>query len=811
MLTTLLQDARLALRQLGHNRGFAAAALVTIALGVGGTSAVFSVVYGVLLRPLPYPDPDRIVSVAEAHPGATTPFTGVLFTNRTYHAWEQKRTIEAIGAYANRAATLSGGTEPERLRGTAVTPSLIRLLGIVPAAGRLFRDEDAVAGAAPVAVISHAFWRDRFGGDPAAVGRTLTLDGRATEIVGVAPAGFIFPGPRGIDIYSPLDVPRAGAGSNAVNFIRALARLKPGATPEQAAAEATAAARTAERPMAVNMLFGQGGPVEIRVVRLLDTITERIRPALLVLAGGILLVLLIACANVANLYLSRGTARSRELAVRAALGAGRRRLAGQLLTESLVISLAGGTIGAFVGWALTRAVPALAPVGFPRVDDVQVDVRFLGIALLVSLFVGVTAGLLPALRGSTAALSPALREGDTRTTAGRVRARALLLAGEAALAVVLLVGAALLGRSFVALLHVDAGYDPDNVLLATLYLGGAAAEEGRGAEAVDRILGRIRAASGVAYAGASNMAPFSGVTAVSGFSLPGRTTPEGQPVIARALSNSITPGYAEALGMRLLEGRLLTEQDRSGGIRPMLVNDAFVRTYLRDERQVIGMRFPRLFSDEGAAIVGIVADVLQGQLDAKPEPQLYLPAQRTQTIQQMTLAVKTSGDPTAFVPTLRALVGSTEPAAAVDSAGTLAARVSESVGQPRFAAAALGAFAALALALAATGLYGVLSYTVSQRRREMGVRAALGARRGQIVGLILRQGLAVTSLGLALGIAAALAATRLVEGMLFGVSRLDVASFAIGPALLLLVAVAACLVPARRAASIDPAEALRAE
>ncbi len=809
-MQTLVHDARQARRLLAHNPGFAAAALLTIALGVGGTSAVFSVVYGVLLRPLPYPDPDNLVSVSEAHPGATTPFTGVLFTNRTYYAWDQKRTVQALGAYSNHPATLTGFDQPQRLRGTAMTPSLFRLLGVVPVEGRLFRDEDARQAAAPVVVLGHAFWRERFGRDRSALGRTLTLDGRAHEIVGVVPPWFVVPGPRPVDYYVPYDVPRPEAGPGSISVMRAMARLKPGVTPEQAAAEGTAAARGVERPMAANLLFGQGGPVEVRAVRLLDDMTTRVRPALLVLGGGILLVLLIACANVANLFLSRGTTRAHEFAVRAALGAGRGRLARQVITESLVISLAGGVLGVFAGWALTSAVPLVAPNGFPRLDGIRVDARFLGVALLASTFVGIAAGLVPAWRGSAAALSPALREGDTRTIGARTRARAVLLAGEAALAVVLLIGAMLVGRSFAALVQVDAGYDPDHVLMATLHLTGASAGEGRDADALARILERIRATPGVVAAGASNMAPFSGVTAISGFAIPGRTTPEGQPVVARALTNNVTPGYAEALGIRLREGRLFRDDDVTAGVRPMLVNETFVRTYLRDERQVVGLRFPGLSGREGAEIVGLVGDVLPAQLDAKPEPQIYYPSRLAGDVQR-SLAVKTDGNPAAFGPTLRALVNNTEPAAALDAVGTLASRVSESVGQPRFAAASLAAFAALALMLAATGLYGVLSYGVSQRRREMGVRAALGARRGQLVALILRQGIAVTGIGLVVGVAAAFGASRLIEGMLFGVSRLDPLSFAVGPVVLLVVAVAACLVPARRAASVDPADTLRAE
>jgi putative ABC transport system permease protein len=811
VMTSIGQDVRHALRFVVRNPGFATAAMLTIALGVGGTAAVFSVVYGVLLRPLPYPEPDRIVSVAEEHPGGLSAFGGVLFSNLTYAAWEPgARTIEAVGGYSNRPGTLTGLDEPVRLRGTALTPSLVRVLRLAPAEGRLFVEEDAREGAPPVAVLGYRFWRSRFAGDPAAVGRTLSIDGEVHEIVGVAAAGFDFPGPDPVDVYRVYRVPGQAEGS--INVMRALARLAPGATVEQAAAEATAAARGVERPMAATLLFGEGGPVEIRVQPVLTSMTARVRPALLLLGAGIVLVLLIACANVTNLLLSRSTARARELAVRAALGAGRGRLVRQLLTESLVLSLLGGVLGAFLGWALTTAVPAMAPDDFPRLDGVYVDWRFLAVALLAATLVGVAAGTVPALRGSTAGAASAMREGDTRVGTGRGGVgRAMLLGGEAALAVMLLVTAVLLARSFSTLVRVDPGYDPGHVLMATLHLTGAAAEAGNGSALVTRILERTRVSGMVAAAGASNMSPLSNVSAISGFSIPGQIGPDGKPVIARALTHRVSPGYAEALGMRLREGRWIQAGDETAGFGTMLVNESFARTYLGDGRPVVGRRFDKLFSQQGVEVAGIVQDVLPGRLDGRPEPQIYLPLQPDAPLGQIMIAVRTSGDPLEFVPTLRAIVREADVSIALDGVEPLGARVADSVSQPRFAASVLGALATLAVLLAAAGLYSVLSYAVSQRRREFGIRAALGADRGRLMALVLRQGLGVTAAGLMVGMAGALAGTRLLEGLLSGVSPLDAVSFVAAPALLATVALAACLVPALRAAAADPAEALRAE
>jgi predicted permease len=791
----LLHDLRHAVRLLRRKPGFTAAALATLALGIGANAAVFSLVYGVLMRPLPYRQPERLVRVSEEHEGARAAMRAAWLSNLTFHAWDRPRTLEGIAAYGGRLYNVAGESGPERVFGAAVSPSLFPLLGASPAAGRFFAPEDAASDAAPVVVLSHAFWTQRFGADPRAVGRTLLLEEQPHLIVGVAEPGFYFPD-RDARLWTPFVVPRATGEPNrrSVNVFFAVARLTAGATEAEAAAEGTLVARGAgPRPPAADMLFGAGGPVRVNVRSLLLDATSNVRPALGALAAAAGLLLLIACANVANLFLSRGVARQRELAVRAALGAGRGRLARQLLVESLLLALAGGLVGVLLADLLLAAWPALAPADFPRVHDVAVDGTVLAFAAFASTLSGVLAGLLPALRGARRDLIASLQAGGSWASAHSFAAlrsnaaRGGLLIMEAAMAVVLVIGASLLARSFVRLVRVDPGYDPRNVLAARIHVPGGARAEERNQQLLEGLLERLRREPGVIAAGAGNMAPFVDSVSVSGFGLPERET-GGKPTQARALQHLVTPGYAEALGLRLVEGRLLNDADTRAVGEAMLVNQEFARQYLSDG-PIAGRRLPGVIRQGSALteIVGVVADVLKDGLDTRPQPEVYFAAQRGRSIRHdIGLLVRTAGDPLALAPALRRLVAEADPGAAVDQVATLAQRVSSSVSQPRFAVAVLGAFAALALALAGVGLYGVLSYAVVQRRRELGIRSALGADQRDLARLVLRQGLAFTLAGLGLGLAAA-------------------------PLPLLVVAAAACLLPARRAAGADPAEVLRAE
>jgi predicted permease len=812
-MSMLFQDLRHALRLMKGAPGFTSAALVTLALAIGVNTAVFSVVYGVLLRPLPYTNADRIVTLSEEHPGGHAIIREPRLSNLTFEAWrDHAQTVEGLSGYSQQTFTITNGTQTERVEGGSLSPAGFTTLGVTPARGRFFRPEEAVAGNNNVVVLSDRFWRSTFGSDPNAVGRTLQVDGRVHEVIGVAPASFYFPD-RDALLWTPYVLPPTTDGS--MRIMPALARLTPGSSVQQAAAEGTAAARTVKRPMAAELLFGKGGPVEVRVSRIADSVTRRVRPALLVLMAAVGLVLLVACANVANLLLARGTARTRELAVRAALGAGAGRLARQMLTESAAIGLIGGALGVFMAWGLTRAVPAWAPEGFPRLDDIRLDARILGFALFLSLAAGAIAGLVPAWRASRPELSPSLRSGDNRSVGSRERIRGVLLALEAALSVVLLIGAALLVRSFVTLANVDPGYDARNVLTARIYLTGTASTPERRAHIVESLIGRLRATPAIVAAGAGNMAPLGESSFVSGFTFGHNDA--GQEIVARALQYVITSGYAEALKLRVKEGRAIARADESSATEAMLVNEAFVRAYIRDGRSAVGRQYKGLLgkSDMTTEIVGVVGDVLKDGLDGKPQPEIYLALNKQDKehaiTREINLVIRTSGDPDAFVPSLRSMVHETEPAAALGHVGTLSGQVADSVSEPRFSMAVLAAFAVLALGIAVTGLYGVLSYNVSQRRQEIGIRAALGATRADLIGLVVRQGLTVTLLGLAAGVLIAAVAARRLEPLLFGIAPLDLPSFLIMPAILLIVATLACVIPARRAAATDPATTLRAE
>jgi putative ABC transport system permease protein len=810
------RDTRQALRMMSEHKAFSAGVLLTLALGIGANTAMFSIVHGVLLRPLPYAEPEQLIRVSEEHPGGTpATWARTLLSDLTRDAWvPTSKTIEDTATFSNSFRFSVGRENPARVPGAIVSPSLFRLLRVQPAAGRFFRDDDAIEGADPVVVLGHGLWRDLYAASPAAIGQTLFLNEKPHLIVGVAPASFAFPDADAA-FWLPERVPAKPADPTArqVRMLRAIARLRPGITREQASAEGTAAARSVTRPPDVDRILGKGGPVQVRVRPLVEEMTLNVRAALLLLMAGVALVLVVACANVANLLLARGQARQREMAVRAALGAPLRRLAQQLVTESLVLAIAGGLLGLFLAWALVGLLPIAAPENFPRLESIRLDWRVLAFALTASVFAGILAGVLPAVRGARPGLDTVLRGGDRRTVAGSGHVlRASLLVVEAALAVLLIVSAGLLVRSFIRLVNVDSGFDPSNVLVTQVYLPDANQRPARPSTFFERLVPRLTQVPGVVAVGVANMAPFGTESYARTFELPD-PGPDGAPRLATATSWVVTPGYATALGLRLTSGRFLEPVDVDGPTDAMVVNEAFVGLYLHDGRPPVGRRWLRTKEARLTEIVGVVSNVLKDGLDRPPEPEVYRAASLTRStlVPYASLVVRTTSDPLALASELRRLARESDPRVGLDGLGSLSGKLSASVAQPRFAAWLLALFAGLALAVAATGLYGVLSYNVSERRREIGIRAALGATRGRLMRLVLRQGLGFTLAGLALGLMAAAATSRLLSTLLFGVTPFDSVAFAIAPAVLIVVALAACLVPAWRAAATDPAVALRAE
>lgn len=786
-------------------------AVLTLGLALAMCAAMFAIVRGVLLRPLPYQRAEELVRVWETHEGATPAFAGALLSNLTRDAWlaGPHRTVEDVAAYSLGARTL-GFEAAERVTGASVSPSLFTLLRVSPALGRLLVADDAVPGKDDVVVLSEGLWRERFGADPSVIGGTLRIDARPHVIVGVAPAQLVFPQPT-VRFWTPFVTANAGSAGDPprVQVFAALARVRAGATPEQVSAEATAASRAAgPRPRVATLIFGQGGPVLVQARALLDDVTWQVKPALRVAVVAVGFVLLIGCANVANLLLAREIDRQRDRAVRASLGASSWWLLRQSLVESLLVSWTGGALGVGLAWVLVRVFPAVAPQGFPRLEEIEFDPALVLVAFGLSALAGAIVVAPQVLRNRDIDLVARLRSGGGRSTWSGRRTRRVLLGVEAALGVMLLVMAGLMGRSFAALAAVDAGYDPARVLVASFHRPGA--DNPYVYDLLTRVVERVRALSGVEAAGVGNMVPFAPGTALASFDFPPRAGGEG--VTARAVTYGVTDGYAEALRLRCREGRLFAAPDATATLRPMLVNEEFVRRYLDDGGPVLGRRFDDILGFDGQTeIVGVVANVLKDGLDRSAQPEMYFPLHVANAGGFLHLVVRTTKDPALLAPAVRAIVRDLDPEAALDEVGALEARLDRSIGQPRFVAAVLTVFAGLALILAGTGLYGALAYSLGQRRRELGIRSALGAAPRQLAGLMVREALGVVGPGAALGLVAVVALGPLLDALLFGVTSRDALTLGLAPLVLAAVSAVACAVPARHAARVDTVGALRVE
>ncbi|MGE5645976.1 MAG: ABC transporter permease [Acidobacteriota bacterium] len=813
MMDSLVQDIRYALRSFRRSPAFTVAALIALALGIGANAAIFSVVYAVLFRPLPYPGANRLVMLWETRSdidpaifpdpkAAAAMFSRWPAGNLTFDRWQERnRSFEHIAGFGTWTATLTGAGAPERTKGLTATPDLFPLLGVHPTLGRTFLPEENREGHDDVIVLGHGLWRRRFGADPGVLGKKLDVDGKPHTIIGVMPAGFEVVLPdvavRRPDFVLPLwheTVMNRGFTISPV-----LGKLKPGVTLAAAQSEmsALAAGLAQEDPRRQK---GHG----VRLVPLAREVSGDARPAMLVLLGAVGCVLLICCANVANLLLARASARQQEIGVRAVLGASRWRLARQMLTESVLLAAAGGAAGLLLArWGVQLLVAAIPEGTVPRIEDIHVDAAVLAFGFALALITGLLFGLAPALEA--AHWSARSRQGTTRRSR---RLRNALAVSEIAIALVLLTGAGLLVRSFIRLRAVDLGFHAENVLSVPMMVTDAKyADAQRRAEFAERVLERVQAMPGVQAAAITNSAPMAAeITAtVSGIEIESRPGME-----ASAMFRTVTPDYFRTMGIAMRKGRAFTWRDAPG--TAAIVNQAFIKRYLPavrdDSPEPLGRHIK--WNDKKAVIVGVVSDVKSGGANADAEPELYM--QHTETFSQgLGLVVRTPSNPSRLTPLIRAAIREINPDQPIGRVATMEEVVSESFATPRFHMLLLGIFAALALALAAVGIYGVIAYSVTQRTHEIGVRMALGAERAGVLRLIIGQSLRLALAGVALGLAAAAAVTRVLAKFLFGVQPVDAVTFASVAALLVAVAAAAGWLPARRATRVDPISALRSE
>ncbi len=818
----MIQGFRHAFRRLRRSPGFLATTVVTLGLGIGAATAIFSVVDAVLLAPLPLRDPARLAAVWEANVEQAALREGPSPGN-FLDLLEDGTIFESAAAWFETALTLQGDREAEQVASAQVSVDFFETLGVPPALGRVFRGADSrgvthdgagqYASGDRVAVVSDGLWRRRFGADPELAGKTMTIHGQPWTVLGVMPADFETPTP-GVELWVPWDL-RSSYGPRRFpegpprdwRFLRVVGRLKPGVSwaHAQTHLDGFSAALAEQHPRA-------NAGWRMRLVPLHDDLVGGSRPLLLALAGAVGMLLLIACANVASLLTAQGAARRREIALRSVLGASRGRIVRQLLGESLVLALSGGAAGLALTWAGRRLLVALAPPTVPRIDRVAVDLRVLAFAVAVSLATGVLFGLLPALRGTRAARGAALGEGARGVTARGSHRRFLngLVVAEVAIALVLLAGAGLFGRSFLRQLQVDPGFDAGQRLTMHINLD-AAAYRGRAAEFYAELIRRLGQLPGVESAGAVTTLPMSnvGVDFDRPYWRDGEPVPEGGADTVDV--RMATPGYFRTIGMTLLGGREFTDRDRADSPAVLIVSDGFAQK-VWPGRDPVGQRLV-LDYNRGAypyTVVGVTRGVRYYGLKREPRPEVFIPHAQNAYL-PMNVVIRTAGPPAASIPAVKAVLRGLEPAQPGHHIVTLDELVDRSLSADRFALRLLGLLSALTLVLAATGIAGVMTYTVQQRTHELAVRISLGAQRRDVLRLIFGQGARVALAGAAIGLAATWAVTRLAQALLYETSAMDPLTLAAATALLALVVLAACGIPALRAARVDPAAALRSE
>jgi predicted permease len=808
-LEMLWQDLRYGVRMLAKSPGFTAVAIVALALGIGANSAIFSVVNTVLLRPLPYKDPDRLMTVWEE--GTLQGFPVNVTSAANYFDWrDQNRVFDGMAVIGRVSLNLTGAGEPERIDGRRVSANVFPLLGVEPQLGRAFLPGEDSPGAGRVVILSHGLWQRRFGGRPDVTGQPLTLNGETYEVVGVMPPHFQFPS-RDDQLWVPVAFTPQQAADRGNNSFEVIARLKPGVTREQAESEMdTITARLQQQyPDAVK----SKGSV---IIPLHEELVGDIKPALLILLGAVGFVLLIACANVANLLLARAAVRQKEIAVRLALGAGRRRLIRQFLTESVLLAALGGAVGLLLALWGVNLLKAFIPKNISQVTAVAVDANVLAFTTGVSLLTGLIFGLAPALQASRFNLNETLKEGGRDSAAGRRgnRLRGLLVVAEVAVSLVLLIGAGLLINSFLRLRSVDPGFRADNLLTMRIALPRLKyPDHPRRTAFYGELLSRVAAVPGVRSAAVANWIPLTMQGDTFGISIEGRPDPGAQEM-PDVVTRVVSFGYFDTMGIELLRGRSFdARQDRADSAPVAIISETMARRLWPGE-DPLGKRIRPGGADpdeEWITVVGVAEDVRQFELTAEPRLQMYLPHAQPSFFVPGHLVVSTEVEPMSLAAAVREAVWAIDKDQPVSDIRPMEEIFSESIARQRFSMLLLAVFAGVAMLLGAVGIYGVVSYSVTQRSHEIGVRMALGARSSNVLRLVVGQGLKLALIGVAAGLAAAFVLTRLMESLLFGISATDPATFVAIPVVLVAAATLASYIPARRATKIDPIIALRYE
>jgi len=807
-LEHFVQDIRFGLRMLARNPGFTTVAVLTLALGIGANTAIFSVVNAVLLKPLPYADPDRLAVIWETEPSAP----GGLFpdTGPDFRDWKaMNHSFEGMSAITIAGATLTGSGEPRQLRGLTVSPNTFQLLGAQPQLGRSFAPDEGPTGHNHVVILSYGLWQSAFGGQKNIVGSKVTLDGEGYDVVGVMPKDLRFPSlwGRNPQFWTPITMDAPKWKTQRMNhWFWVLARMKKGVTLKQAAAEmVTISAQLAQQYPQTNT------GVSARVKSLHEQLTGDVSEVLWVLFAAVGFLLLIACANVANLLLTKSVGRQREIAIRLAVGAGARRLVRQLLTESVVLFLLGGVAGLAVGMAALRLLLRAAPTGYiPEVISVHLDSRVFGFTFLVAFVTGTLAGLIPALHATRVSFSEMLKESGSAVAASHGLARGLLTVGEIAIALVMLVGAGLATRSLVRLLGVQLGFDPRQVVAGRISLPDSRYPKEPQQKAFFRnLLDRVQALPGVVSAGAASELPLEGGSN-------GAVVIEGQPAPKDIWSSplvescTVTPNYFRTMRIPLLGGRDVAETDTPEAPLVAVINETMAHRFW-PHQDAVGKRFKQNYPDsKWITVIGVVGDVREFGLAEPAIPEAYYPESQS-TSSELVLVVRTASDPQAQVAAIRNAVHGLDKGLPWYGVQTLSEMVSDSSREKRFVALLLALFAAVALALASVGIYGVVSYSVSQRTREIGIRMAFGAEVRNVLGMVLREGLRLVIAGVAVGLLGAWALSRYLTSILYAVRATDLATYILAALLMTAVALVAALVPARRATKVDPMVALRYE